>query len=353
MRDGKDPGPKPTYESVSDDPGVTCFKSVTWRPTFPQPVRARRRPPLIPSQTFQSVDRRGSPGHKPATITVQNVYDTDVPLPEGVKIKAMRIVQVLGASSGNYTKVHGRNTSAVKIVLGTTPVEEDGSVNCLAPIEKGIYFQLLDQDGLAVQSMLSVTYAHPGERLSCAGCHEPNRSSPPVMSSIPLAMRRAPTSITPETPDGRLLRSEDYIVPAVDRVLEACTKIPGGPDTTDRGKLKGQGWLRYNEGFGVNQGDKSFRTTPDAFGARGCKLWECIQANKRKLEGLGPDAIRLTALYMDVLCVGSSTYQDNLITGPDGRTWPRHPDLDVDNPLGLEMVPEMADKTGHITQGAE
>jgi hypothetical protein len=78
----------------------------------------------------------------------------------------------LGASTGNYNatgSVNGRNTSAVKIVLGTTPVEEDGSVHCLAPIEKGIYFQLLDQDGLAVQSMLSVTYVHSGERLSCIG----------------------------------------------------------------------------------------------------------------------------------------------------------------------------------------
>jgi len=338
VRDKKDPGPKPTYDSVSNNPAVTCFRRITWRPTFPQPVRARKRPPVIPAGTFQTMDRRGTPGHEPATITVQNVYDTDVPLPEGVRIKAMRIVQVLGASSGNYTKVHGRNTSAVKIVLGTTPVEEDGSVNCLAPIEKGIYFQLLDEEGLAVQSMLSLTYVHPGERLSCVGCHEPNRSSPPVLTNMPLAMRRPPTSLSPETPSGRLLRSEDYIVPAVDRVLVACMRIPGGPETTDRRQLRQQGWLRYNEGFGVNQGDKSFRTTPDAFGARGCKLWEFVQANKRKLERLEPDDIRLTALYMDLLCVGSSTYQDNVITGPDGRTWPRHPDLDVNNPMGLEVV---------------
>jgi len=165
------------------------------------------------------------------------------------------------------------------------------------------------------------------------------------MSRMPLAMRRPPSTITPETPNGRLLRSEDYIVPAVDRVLEACTRVPGGPETMDRRKLKQQNWFRYNEGFGVNQGDKSFRTTPDALGARGCKLWEFIAANKEKLKGLDPDDIRLTALYMDLLCVGSSTYQGNVVTAPDGRTWPRHPDLDVNNPLGLEIVPAVADKT--------
>jgi hypothetical protein len=152
-------------------------------------------------------------------------------------------------------------------------------------------------------------------------------------------MRRAPTTITPEAPDGKVAISESYVAPAVDRVLAACMKLPGGPKTTNRRELKRAGWLRYSEGFSVNQGDKSFRTTPDAFGARGCKLWQFIQVNRDKLTGLRPDDIRLTALYMDLLCVGSSTYQNHVVKGPDGRTWPRHPDLDVHNPLGLEVVP--------------
>jgi hypothetical protein len=238
----------------------------------------------------------------------------------------------------------------VKIVLGTTPVEEDGSVHCLAPIEKGIYFQLLDQDGLAVQSMLSVTYVHAGERLSCRGCHEKTVTAAPVSGRIPLAMRRPPSPITPETPDGKVAVSESYIVPAVDRVLAACAKLPDGPRTANRGELVKAGWLRYSEGFGVNQGDKSFRTTPDAFGARGCKLWEFIQANRVKLTGLEKDDIRLTALYMDLLCVGSSAYQNNVVKGPDGRTWPRHPDLNVNNPLGLEIVPAADNRQAMETQ---
>jgi hypothetical protein len=263
-------------------------------------------------------------------------------------------VQVLGASSGNYTKVNGRSTSAVKIVLGTTPVEEDGSVHCLAPIEKGIYFQLLDQDGLAVQSMLSVTYAHPGERLSCAGCHEPQPSAPRMFNGVPLALRRPPATITPETPDGKVAPSETCLVPAVDRVLAVCMKLPGGPSTSDRRELQKAGWLRYNEGYGVNQGLKSFRTTPDAFGARGCKLWAFIQANRAKIAPqVEKDDIRLTALYMDLLCVGYSTYQDRVVQGPDGHTWPRHPDLDANNPLGLEVVPAANNRQALNTSGGQ
>ena len=58
------------------------------------------------------------------------------------------------------------------MVLGTVPVEEDGSVYFEAPVGKAIGFQVLDEKGLAVQSMRSVTYVHPGERLTCLGCHE-------------------------------------------------------------------------------------------------------------------------------------------------------------------------------------
>jgi hypothetical protein len=175
-----------------------------------------------------------------------------------------------------------------------------------------------------------------------------------VLQTVPKAMRRPPTTITPETPDGQLAISESYIVPAVDRVLAACMKLPDGPTTTNRAELKRAGWLRYNEGFGVNQGDKSFRTTPDAFGARGSKLWEFIQANRAKIEPLvEKDDIRLTALYMDLLCVGSSTYQNHVVTGPDGRLWPRHPDLDVNNPLGLEIVPATPRKVASWSTGRD
>jgi hypothetical protein len=158
-------------------------------------------------------------------------------------------------------------------------------------------------------------------------------------------MQRKPTTITPETPDGKVAISEDYIVPAVDRVLRACTRLPGGPKTAECRELKKAGWIRYSEGFGVNQGEQSFRTTPDHFGARGSKLWEFIRANRNKLKGLEEDDIRLTALYLDLLCVGSSVYQNNVVQDKHGRTWPRHPDLDIDNPLGLEVVSAPSEQT--------
>jgi hypothetical protein len=356
-------------ELLPDDPAdmAVDYLPTNWRPTFPQPVRARPRPPVIFPQTFQSEDHRGRPGHQPATIAIQNVYDSDIPLPQGVKIKALRLVQVLGCSTGDYNKsggVKGGENSAVKIVLGTVPVEADGSVHCLAPIDKGFYFQALDEQGLAVQSMKSLTYVHAGERLSCRGCHEPYNKAGKPLPQVPQALRRAPSPVTPETPDGRLRMIDDYVMPAVDRVfssLDAHLEAGGPPlgeirDLGDAGKAGGRrqvghpairliqpqykgAW--FNQvGIPVNNGENDHRTAPDAFGARGSGIWRYLQTHRDRLQGLERDDLRLFALWLDLLCVSSSHWGDRFtVKDAAGTTWPRHPDLDVNNPLGLEVAP--------------
>jgi hypothetical protein len=65
-----------------------------------------------------------------------------------------------------------------RYVLGTVPVEEDGSAYLTVPANREMFFQALDEKGLAIQSMRSATYLHAGERLVCAGCHEPKNRAP-------------------------------------------------------------------------------------------------------------------------------------------------------------------------------
>ena len=77
------------------------------------------------------------------------------------------------------------------------PVEADGSVYCVAPVGKEIYFQLLDDKGVAVRSMRSGTYVHPGEKLQCASCHE-GRGRMPQPETTTLARSRQPSILKPE-----------------------------------------------------------------------------------------------------------------------------------------------------------
>ena len=60
----------------------------------------------------------------------------------------------------------------VKRILGTVPVEADGSALFRVPAKTPISVQPLDAEGKAVQLMRSWMTAMPGETLSCVGCHD-------------------------------------------------------------------------------------------------------------------------------------------------------------------------------------
>jgi hypothetical protein len=67
-----------------------------------------------------------------------------------------------------------------KRILGTVPVASDGSAYFAVPAERFVYFQLLDENRMMIQSMRSGTLVQPGEVAGCVGCHEDRRSAPPV-----------------------------------------------------------------------------------------------------------------------------------------------------------------------------
>ena len=85
------------------------------------------------------------------------------------------------------------------MLLGTVPVEVNGSAYFRVPARRPPYFQAVDAEGRAVQGMRSVTYLQPGERRWCIGCHEPMGSAAPRQAS--LALGREPSVIAPG-PDG-------------------------------------------------------------------------------------------------------------------------------------------------------
>jgi hypothetical protein len=67
-----------------------------------------------------------------------------------------------------------------KRILGTVPVAADGSAYFAVPAERFVYFQLLDENRMMIQSMRSGTLVQPGEVTGCIGCHEDRRTAPPV-----------------------------------------------------------------------------------------------------------------------------------------------------------------------------
>lgn len=221
-------GNKETIWRKNDVPG-----SNIWRLADPIPVVPREKPIDIAIDTWDG--ERASEDAPKATIFVSDVYVTDEAgaLPEGVTIKEMRIIQIFPQLQATMNKpiIGYASESLVRIPLGVVPVEEDGSVYCYAPIHGEIYFQLLDENGMAVQSMRSGTYVHRGEQMSCVGCHENPLSAPP-QSGVPIALQRPPSRIKKEVSEGAIPFNWHVLVKPVlqENCVPCHTREGKGPD---------------------------------------------------------------------------------------------------------------------------
>lgn len=82
-------------------------------------------------------------------------------------------------------------------ILGTVPVEPDGSAFFEVPADRPLTFVALDENNNSVKRMMSFTTVQKGETLSCIGCHETRETAPPS-GEVPLAFRApSPVQITP------------------------------------------------------------------------------------------------------------------------------------------------------------
>jgi len=158
----------------------------------PRPVASREKERLIAPR----IDRKQTTG----TMTLENVY-----IGRNMKgvakgdIKKLLILEALPKPvnfSGTMEPTSMGGTFTLNRVLGTVPVEPDGSAHFELPALRSIFFVALDANDIAVKRMQSFTCVQPGERLSCIGCHEQRGSTAPV-GRMTAAMRRPASRIAP------------------------------------------------------------------------------------------------------------------------------------------------------------
>jgi len=190
----------------------------------PRPLAARVKPPIIPSR----VDLRQTEGY----FYVSNVYEgTGMEKIKRGAIKQLRVVASpekrfwtrpnWDGGTGAQAPGMAWNDFNNKAIVGTAPVEADGSAYFSVPAEKFIYFQLLDEKGMLVQSMRSGTIARPGEQAGCVGCHE-YRLGTPARKTTWLAMRRGPSKLAPWYGQPRNFGYLVEVQPVFDRHCVSC-----------------------------------------------------------------------------------------------------------------------------------
>lgn len=257
-------------------------------------------------------------------MAVMNVYDSDFEWPAETKITSLRVIQVLPKTVPrvDVPRIGVATETNARAVLGTVPIEADGSAHFEAPAGKLVYFQALDERGMAVQSMRSGTYVHPGEHLSCQGCHERKHRPPSVPRTMPLALRRAPSTLQPE-PDGSNPYSFTRLVqPVLDRHCVACHQEEKALDLGSA--ITGpHGWTRsytnlagkYGFYFHVSNGSINSgvhggsRTIPGKFGARVSKLLEYLDEGHYGVK-LPEDDFHRVTLWLDCNSEFYGAYHD-------------------------------------------
>ncbi len=181
---------------------------------YPAPLRPSPAPPPMPSHV-------ASNGPEEGRFLLADVYRGLGAASLG-RIATLRIVAVPPKThpTMNYPAMGITRDDPGKCVLGTVPVEEDGSAYFRAPAGVIVFFQALDADGIAVQTMRSATHVQPGQTLSCAGCHEGRNTAAPQKPA--LAARRAPSKIAVGPEGSWPFRYDRLVQPVLDRHCTAC-----------------------------------------------------------------------------------------------------------------------------------
>ena len=187
-----------------------------WALFEPIPFRPRPRPPIVADRTDLS--------RKEALVYLADIYQggglAGVPRGEIKKLRLMTYHFCYQGLGGQYDRVGLDGPWDVRQVLGTVPVEPDGSAAFRIPANTPIAVQPLDGEGKAVQLMRSWFVGMPGEVVSCVGCHErPNTPSVPRQT---LAPGRAPSRIAPYADALTGFSFQREIQPVLDRYCIGC-----------------------------------------------------------------------------------------------------------------------------------
>jgi len=192
----------------------------------PMPLRPRTPPPVLPTR------RNFADPKAPGYFYVQNAYiGTHMQGVAPGAIKALRIVESPEKRNWSDREWFGQGAQAPgmnwlnfenKRILGAVPVEDDGSAYVEVPANTYVFFQVLDANGMMIQSMRSGIYVQPGERYGCVGCHENRVGDIPQTTATPKALKRAADKLNGWYGEPRTFSFQREVQPVFDKHCVSC-----------------------------------------------------------------------------------------------------------------------------------
>jgi hypothetical protein len=283
---------KSIYES---EKGVLCQE--------PRPIASRPREACVPSQTDMSRDT--------GLLMLQDVNEGRNM--KGVKpgqIKELMVIELLPKSQNvsNGAEPIGKGaTFNHERILGTVPVEADGSAFFEAPAMRALFLVALDENERAVKRMQSFLNLQPGEVRGCVGCHEERTQQPDSRVGECMAMRRAPSPIKPIEGIPDVFDFPRDIQPILDKYCVDChgyeKTARGGPRsgniilTGDHGPVYSHSYSTLVPAL-CNTGHNLGNNPPYSTGSGAGQLMKYIDGSHHNVK-LDPHDRKMVRLWMD------------------------------------------------------
>ena len=199
----------------------------------PRPLHPRPRERVIPD--------RINPKQPNGRLVLADIYDGRNMA--GVKrgeIKKLLVLESLPMPihyTGGMDPISYGGTFTLERIVGTVPVEEDGSAYMELPALRSLFFVALDKDDLSVKRMQSFLTVQPGETSSCVGCHEQRTKTPSSTAYLTLATKRAPSKVEPIAGVPEIIDYPRDVQPILDAL---CVSCHGYEKTKDGGPRAGR-----------------------------------------------------------------------------------------------------------------
>jgi len=163
----------------------TPFRLMLWtpgssalRPALDDPDSDAVQPTLIADRPVPNRHPSGLHDWPNANLLCLNVYTSKYPF---------------GVGSIRSVRLSTRDAAANLRLLGTAPVERDGSFFVQVPTEQPLQVELLDQAGKTLKRQSGFFWMRRGEQRACVGCHAGPETSPE--NAVPMVLLKSTTPV--------------------------------------------------------------------------------------------------------------------------------------------------------------
>jgi len=264
----------------------------------PRPLRPRPREPVIAPR----VDWSRPTGR---LILADVTHGRNMGGVRPGEIKKLLVLETLPKPanfSGGMEPLSLGGTFTLPRILGTVPVEPDGSAHIEVPALRPLFFVALDAQDVSVKRMQSFVSVMPGETTGCSGCHE-NRTDTARFRPNLAALKRPPSRITPiaDVPD--VFDFPRDVQPILDKHCTGChnyEKFCGNVVLTgDRGPMYSHAYVTLMSRGQVSHGrDAQGNKPPRGIGSGASPLMQKLDGSHNKAK-LTPHEIQMVRLWID------------------------------------------------------